>query len=141
MVHKNQHIAEKPYNCHICSRSFNQRSNLKTHLLTHTDSKPYSCNECKKDFRRKCDLRRHMITHQIPSNTIADSPSSNNLVNTSQNSTSSSVKSDDIKPTIYNDLVKKNSDGEESRSSSEMDQDESDFVMVFKEEVLLDVVN
>lgn len=146
MVHKNQHISEKPYNCQICSRSFNQRSNLKTHLLTHTDQKPFSCSECAKDFRRKCDLRRHMITHQV-SNGLADN-SSNSLVNTSQNSTnlSSSIDSsplDKISTTnVFNKLVKKNSDGEESRSSSEMDQDEDDaeFVIV-KEEDLLDVVN
>lgn len=30
-------MEESPHKCPVCSRSFNQRSNLKTHLLTHTE--------------------------------------------------------------------------------------------------------
>jgi len=30
-------MEESPHKCPVCNRSFNQRSNLKTHLLTHTD--------------------------------------------------------------------------------------------------------
>jgi hypothetical protein len=33
-------MEESPHRCPICQRCFNQRSNLKTHLLTHTDIKP-----------------------------------------------------------------------------------------------------
>ena len=54
---------DSPHKCQTCGRTFNQRSNLKTHLLTHTDIKPYSCIECSKVFRRNCDLRRHQLTH------------------------------------------------------------------------------
>ena len=96
-------------------------------------------------------MRRHAITHSVGN-------TSNSLVNTSQNSTTSSCSSADSNveltsnsvklnsATVFNSLVssKKNSDGEESRSScSEMDhqdEDETDFVMV-KDDVLLDVVN
>lgn len=56
---------ESPHKCTVCNRSFNQRSNLKTHLLTHTDHKPYECGTCGKVFRRNCDLRRHALTHTI----------------------------------------------------------------------------
>lgn len=58
-----------PHKCHLCGRGFNQRSNLKTHLLTHTDIKPFNCDKCGKEFRRNCDLRRHMLIHSM-SNTI-----------------------------------------------------------------------
>lgn len=58
-------MEESPHKCPVCSRSFNQRSNLKTHLLTHTDHKPYECTSCGKVFRRNCDLRRHALTHAV----------------------------------------------------------------------------
>lgn len=58
-------MEESPHKCPVCSRSFNQRSNLKTHLLTHTDIKPYNCSACGKVFRRNCDLRRHSLTHNL----------------------------------------------------------------------------
>lgn len=65
---------ESPHKCPVCSRSFNQRSNLKTHLLTHTDHKPYECSSCGKVFRRNCDLRRHALTHAV-----GDVPTSDHL--------------------------------------------------------------
>ena len=58
-------MEDSPHKCNTCGRSFNQRSNLKTHLLTHTDIKPYNCNDCGKEFRRNCDLRRHTLTHTL----------------------------------------------------------------------------
>lgn len=63
-MHKILHMEESPHKCPVCNRSFNQRSNLKTHLLTHTDHKPYECS-CGKVFRRNCDLRRHALTHAV----------------------------------------------------------------------------
>jgi len=69
-------MEESPHKCPVCSRSFNQRSNLKTHLLTHTDHKPYECGSCGKVFRRNCDLRRHALTHavgDVPPEVLAES--------------------------------------------------------------------
>jgi len=65
-------MEESPHKCPVCSRSFNQRSNLKTHLLTHTDHKPYECSSCGKVFRRNCDLRRHALTHAVGEVNSAD---------------------------------------------------------------------
>lgn len=66
-------MEESPHKCPVCNRSFNQRSNLKTHLLTHTDHKPYECLTCGKVFRRNCDLRRHALTHTIGGDVPSDS--------------------------------------------------------------------
>nr|CAD7594486.1 unnamed protein product [Timema genevievae] len=69
------HMEESPHKCPVCSRSFNQRSNLKTHLLTHTDIKPYNCSSCGKVFRRNCDLRRHSLTHNLGASSAVTSTS------------------------------------------------------------------
>lgn len=84
-------MEESPHKCPVCSRSFNQRSNLKTHLLTHTDIKPYNCSACGKVFRRNCDLRRHSLTHNLGAST--SSSTTNNLITTNQNFSIDSIMS------------------------------------------------
>lgn len=84
-------MEESPHKCPVCSRSFNQRSNLKTHLLTHTDIKPYNCSACGKVFRRNCDLRRHSLTHNLgastssSSSTLTSTTTTNHLITSSGN--------------------------------------------------------
>lgn len=96
-------MEESPHKCPVCNRSFNQRSNLKTHLLTHTDIKPYNCSSCGKVFRRNCDLRRHSLTHNLATGTHSVAENNNesltNNILLDEHSSSGSNMTNDSKTT------------------------------------------
>lgn len=54
-------MEESPHKCPVCSRSFNQRSNLKTHLLTHTE-RSFECLLCSQFFASYGELKNHETT-------------------------------------------------------------------------------
>ncbi|CAH2050532.1 unnamed protein product, partial [Iphiclides podalirius] len=51
------------YTCKVCHRSYDTRSNLKTHSITHSNERPYNCHLCKKSFKRNQDLKFHINQH------------------------------------------------------------------------------
>ncbi|CAL8100572.1 unnamed protein product [Orchesella dallaii] len=67
--HMNSHnstphvIRSKFYLCAYCKKRFNNLSNCKKHLRTHTDEKPYKCDTCQKCFRQKGSLDVHIQNH------------------------------------------------------------------------------
>jgi KRAB domain-containing zinc finger protein len=41
---------DKPYQCHICDKGFNENGSLQTHIRIHTGDAPYKCDICGKGF-------------------------------------------------------------------------------------------
>ncbi|XP_059205815.1 myeloid zinc finger 1-like isoform X1 [Centropristis striata] len=49
--------------CFICGKQFDNRTNLKVHMIVHTQEKPFSCIACEKRFSKKLKLIHHMRRH------------------------------------------------------------------------------
>ncbi|XP_063973150.1 Krueppel homolog 1-like [Diachasmimorpha longicaudata] len=56
---------EKPYQCLICQKTFDQKNLYQTHLRSHgkDGEDPYRCNICSKTFAVPARLTRHYRTH------------------------------------------------------------------------------
>jgi hypothetical protein len=62
-THEITHTGAKPFQCHECHKFFSKKSNLRTHQLTHTGNKAFECQECGKFFALKTNLKAHEKTH------------------------------------------------------------------------------
>ncbi|GIY01204.1 PR domain zinc finger protein 12 [Caerostris darwini] len=54
---------KKKLQCVICHKGFNSRSNLRSHMRTHTQQKPFKCNVCLRRFSQSSTLRNHTRLH------------------------------------------------------------------------------
>lgn len=63
--HQVIHSNLKEFECKLCDKKFNQRSNLDTHIKNvHNKVKDYECPKCHKKFTQKGNLSKHMIIHE-----------------------------------------------------------------------------
>ena len=49
--------------CKVCSRTFDKRSHLISHLTSHSGGRPHPCHLCGYRFKTKKDLQRHLMIH------------------------------------------------------------------------------
>lgn len=65
--HGHSHLPKEiqPYECDTCGRKFSEFGNLRRHRNVHIDEKPFICHVCSKQFRFKQNLKIHIITRHI----------------------------------------------------------------------------
>ncbi|XP_022710559.1 zinc finger protein 16-like [Varroa jacobsoni] len=59
--------AQKPFQCKLCTATFNRLGNYTRHQKIHTvrseEDERFHCDECGKSFIQRCDLTRHLHVH------------------------------------------------------------------------------
>nr|VWO95187.1 Uncharacterized protein [Ganoderma boninense] len=58
---ESKHLQLRPCKCQYCGKGFSQKSNLDTHLNTHTGDAPHKCHYCDEQFKDPARRHRHMI--------------------------------------------------------------------------------
>ncbi|KAK8392628.1 hypothetical protein O3P69_014805 [Scylla paramamosain] len=66
------HTTERPNHCHICGKSYVDKSYLLAHMVFHRDQKAYSCELCGKKFNTSRCVTRHKKRHQEEKRFVCD---------------------------------------------------------------------
>lgn len=60
-LNKFLHISgERPFQCALCGKAFNQKNALQIHLKKHTGERPHKCQYCSTAFTQKGNLKTHI---------------------------------------------------------------------------------
>ncbi|XP_071333406.1 telomere zinc finger-associated protein isoform X2 [Trachinotus anak] len=63
-----KHEEGRPHCCHICSKTFKAREQLRVHLRRHKGMRKFECIDCGYKFTRQAHLRRHIQIHKRTEN-------------------------------------------------------------------------
>ncbi|XP_062562818.1 zinc finger protein 708-like [Armigeres subalbatus] len=70
--HLRLHANVKLFACSYCSAAFVQAGNLKSHIRKHTLEKPFKCDHCGKSYSQSGALKTHIRTHTNERNYVCD---------------------------------------------------------------------
>ena len=54
---------DKSYHCVFCGKDFTTNARFKVHTLVHTKEKPFNCTQCDKTFNQSSNMYSHMKRH------------------------------------------------------------------------------
>lgn len=67
---RTSHNDDRPFSCYLCHKSFKEKHHLDEHVNRHGDARVY-CSECSKPFKRNPELTRHLRdVHRIQKQNI-----------------------------------------------------------------------
>ncbi|XP_072943290.1 uncharacterized protein [Epargyreus clarus] len=55
------HERARPYACHICGKTYNDRATLNRHIDAHNDIKRHICNVCNAAFTKRSYWKKHLL--------------------------------------------------------------------------------
>lgn len=61
---KTIHNNSRQFTCRFCNKRFNDKYNMRKHVLIHVGERRHKCQYCDKAFLRKDHLRSHLRTHE-----------------------------------------------------------------------------